>query len=331
MYKIFEWLKKLALAVVFCVVLPLYLFANAQSLVDFSERNGASTINLGALGSIAGSNALVMWWKILGVLPTRSLLPTMGQNFVTIGDLRQKYKWGGCSLIFSPFKEQRAFIFAKGFARCDGVSGTLINSSFADLSEDQQALLQEVKFLLPPGEYGPRDYEEVAYALMTNMDAVGLEASKRVMDKECAKAYLGVQASRVNCFAILELSQVLEEVFPSNEQQRRAIAVKAGGAAWFWGLADANLGSLQMGSLNRAALVAKKGSGNNGSYSNISARAGQWRSQYIAALGSKDRFSLMALSRVWKSGELDDLNQFLRNRKKRPIAKEIWDEALAGR
>lgn len=322
MYKVLAWLKRALIILAVGVVLPLYFFANSQSLVDYAERRGPAAISVGVLGKIMGSNALLMWWKVLGVMPLRSLVPGMGQNWAAIDDLHQKFKWGGCSLIYDAKEERRSFVFARGFARCDGVSNTQINPAFSGLSDEQQQLLVDAKERLMPGEHGPRDYEEVAYALMANMAAVGVEPSKRVMDRSCAKAYLGIDSARLECFAFLELVQTLEEVVPKNENERRAVAIKAGGGAWFWALADEKLGGLQMAALRQAGGGQKAAS--------LYARAAQWRSLYLASPDTKERFSLTILSRPWGRSGLEELNQFLRLRKKRPIEQQYWDEALSG-
>lgn len=326
MQRLVAWIKRgLAIAVLGGLV-PLYLFANIQSLTDYAGRQGLSTISGGGLAKVMAANALIMWWKILGAIPTSSLVPGMGQNWVALGETRQSYKWGGCSLIYNESEDLRSFTFAKGFARCSGVSETTINPAFSALSDEQRALLQEIKFKLSPGEYGPRDYEEVAYAIMTEMETMGVGHSKRVIDKICAKAYLGIQSARLDCFALQELVETLDEVTPRSETERRAVAVKAGGSAWFWALADEKLGAQQLSSLWRLGAGGAKTAQQAGSFY---AQAAQWRTRYAGSEEGRSRFSVMALSREWKPGDLDELNQFLHLRKKRVMDKKYWDEATA--
>lgn len=327
MSKWLMWLKRGVAIVVVGGLLPLYVLANVQSLADHAERLGLSSTGVGTLGKAMGANLRIMWWKILGAMPTSSLLPWMGQNWAAIDDTRQKYKWGGCSLVYDESEDMSGFNFAKGFARCTGVSDTVINPGFADLSEEQRRLLDDVKNQLPPGEYGPRDYEEVAYAIMTNMETMGVGNSKSVMDRLCAKAYLGAQSARLDCFALLELVQTLEEVEPKNEMERRAVAVKAGGSAWFWAFADERLGGLQLASLRRL-----ESSKTDASQKRVAvyARAAQWSVRYAASEEARNRFSVMALRHAWGKGDLAELNEFLILKKRRPMDRKYWDEASGG-
>lgn len=322
----FVLLRKLIVFVLVAVVLPLICLLGYQTVDGASMRGKVSGVTTKSWGIAARYGIELIWFKLSGTLPIRNVIPGMGQNWIELSSGENRKSWGGCGLREPIIEGQEVFDLMIALADCESLSTTSkIGLGFYQLQKEQVDVIREIKELNLVN-FGPGYYESVAYAYQVNLLGRGRESTKSLVQKFCARSYLKIGGGVVNqgkreCLVAVELNNVLGEFEPSNDDERRAVAIKAGTNAFLWALADQDLFSgmkVEMSNLMKANPVRQRKSGQ------VLANLQNWRSFYHSHASGRPVFKVW--SKSWKSADLEVLNDELKKEKLMLISNEVWRE-----
>lgn len=308
------------------MVLPLICLLGYQTIDGVSNRGKVSGVTTKSWGVAARYGVELIWFKLSGTLPMRSVIPGLGQSWIELSTTENRKSWGGCGLREPLLEGREVFDLMVALADCESLSTTSkIGLGFYQLKQEQVDVVKQVKDLNLVS-FGPSYYENIAYAYQINLLARGRESTKSLVQKFCAHSYLRVSGviayqGKRECLVAVELNGVLNEFEPSNDEERRAVAVRAGTNAFLWALADQELFS---GMKIEMSNMVKSNPGYQQKAAKVLNTLESWRSFYFSYASERPIFKVW--SKSWGGADIEILNDLLKKEKLMLISNEIWRE-----